>query len=71
MFYMTRDADESGVSGTGKVLEGAVFSDGTTVIRWTVEGKPSSTAVYPSYEAFDLIHITSHPTNGTRIVFVN
>jgi len=30
-FDMVRNADESGVSGTGKVLEGVVFHDGTTV----------------------------------------
>ena len=65
-FYMTRDADESGVSGTGKVLEGCVFKDGTTVIRWCVEGKPSSTAIYPTFEDFNFIHVTSHPTNGTK-----
>lgn len=65
-FYMTRDYDESGVSGTGKVLEGIVFSDGQTVIRWCVKGKPNSTAIYSTFEDFELIHVTSHPTNGTK-----
>ena len=64
-FEMIREGDESGVSGTGKVLEGTVFTDGTTVVRWTVEGKPQSTAVYPSFDDFHLIHVASHPTNGT------
>lgn len=66
---MTRESDESGVSGTGKVLEGCVFKDGTTVIRWCVNGKPNSTAIYESFEAFELIHVTSHPTNGTKFVW--
>jgi hypothetical protein len=65
-FYMTREADESGVSGTGKVLEGVVFQDGQTVIRWCVDGKPNSTAIYPTFEDFEFIHVTSHPTNGTK-----
>lgn len=68
-FYMIREADESGVSGTGKVLEGAIFSDGTTVVRWVVPGKPSSMAIYQTFEDFELIHVTSHPTNGTKFIW--
>jgi len=70
IFEMIREADESGVSGIGKVLEGTVFTDGTTVIRWTVEGKPNSTAIYPSFEDFELIHVTSHPTNKTKFNWI-
>ena len=39
-FEMTRKADESGVSGTGKVAEGVVFESGYTVLR-----HPSNLAV--------------------------
>ena len=66
-FSVIRQNDESGVSGTGKVLEGVVFKDGTTVIRWCVDGQPNSTAIYESFEAFKAIHIDSHPTNETII----
>ena len=69
-FKMIRKADESGVSGIGKVLEGIVFSDGQTVIKWCVKDKPNSIAIYPTYEAFKLIHIDSHPTNETEVIFV-
>jgi len=68
---MIRNGDESGVSGTGLVLEGVVFSDGQTVIRWCVKDKPNSTAIYPTFEDFKLIHIDSHPTNGTELQFTN
>ena len=68
-FKMYREADESGVSGTGLVLEGMIFSDGTTVIRWCVKGMINSTGVYESYESFSQIHIESHPTNKTRLEF--
>jgi hypothetical protein len=30
---MVRHADVSGVSGTGRVLDGVVFADGVTVVR--------------------------------------
>lgn len=69
-FEMLRNADESGVSGIGIVLEGVVFSDGTTVVRWLVSGKPQSTNVWESFEDFKFIHIDSHPTNGTEINWV-
>lgn len=64
---MHRSGDESGVSGTGYVLEGVEFTDGTVVVRWTVEGMPTSTAVYPNFDAFRQIHIDSHPSNDTVI----
>ena len=66
-FYMVRPYDESGVSGTGKVLDGVVFPDGTTVIRWCVKEMPNCTAIYDSYSAFKRIHIESHPDNRTEI----
>lgn len=65
IFLMTRMADESGVSGTGTVLEGVVFSDGTCAVRW--RGATPCTAVWASFEAFKAIHIDSHPTNGTVV----
>lgn len=68
-FYTTRDSDESGVSGTGKVLEGAIFDDGVCVIHWCVKNLPTSTTVFQSFEDFERIHITSHPTNGTKLFF--
>ncbi|MFI9598884.1 hypothetical protein ACIHCX_03215 [Streptomyces sp. NPDC052043] len=34
LFELHRDTDISGVSGTGKVAEGAIFSDGEAVIHW-------------------------------------
>ena len=68
-FYIIRHADESGVSGVGRVLDGVVFPDGTTVIRWCVENQPSSTAIYPTYKDFKHIHVDAHPDNKTEIIF--
>ena len=69
-FVMYRDSDESGASGTGKVLEGCEFTDGTTVLRWaTSTGLPHSTVVWESVDAFWAIHVLPHPDNGTRVEF--
>lgn len=54
-FHLERDTDVSGVSGTGIVAEGVVFSDGVTVVRWVV-GEHQSTVVWPSLEAVEAIH---------------
>lgn len=63
-FYLERDEDESGVSGTGVVAEGVVFSDGTAVLRWRT--KPyASTAIYGSLA--ELEHIHGHG-GKTRVV---
>ncbi len=43
-FNLVRFEDESGVSGTGVVAEGVMFSDGTCAMRWLTA--IASTAVY-------------------------
>lgn len=53
-FYLMRIEDESGVSGTGKVAEGAIFTDGTCALRWLTG--TSSTAIYESLEHVERIH---------------
>lgn len=68
-FEMFRGKDESNVSGTGKVLEGAIFSDGPCVVRWVTELNARSESRFDSFASFADIHITSHPTNDTKIVF--
>jgi len=66
-FTMTRGNDESGVSGTGAVLEGVIFSDGTVAARWLTE--TASSTFYDSIPDFIKIHIYSHPSNKTRLIF--
>jgi len=53
-FDLVRLEDATGISGTGKVAEGAVFMDGTTVMRWLTEH--SSTTVYESAREVVAIH---------------
>ncbi|WP_447643153.1 hypothetical protein [Nocardioides zeae] len=66
-FELHRDADVSGISGTGIVAEGIAFTDGTAVIHWTV-GEHHSTVVWPSVESVEAIH--GHG-GATRIVWAD
>lgn len=73
-FHVIRQADESGVSGTGKVIDGIVWANGWTQIFWRTDLNPvkrgnSSITFFESFDAFERIHITSHPTNNTIIVW--
>lgn len=69
IFDMIRHGDESGTSGTGLVLSGVIFPDGTVTVRWSTEGNPNSTVVYDSFDDFKAIHIDAHPTNKTELQF--
>lgn len=73
-FHVIRQADESGVSGTGKVIDGIVWANGWTQIFWRtdldiVKRGNSSITFFESFDAFEKIHISSHPTNKTIIVW--
>lgn len=74
LFTMVRHRDETGVSGTGRVLDGVVFHNGMTVICWRsdVEGRTGTPSLcfYPSFEAFRAIHIDAHPGNITEVVWL-
>ena len=53
-FHLMRLADESGVSGTGRVAEGAIFSNGWVALVWLTD--TPSLNFYPSIDAVDAIH---------------
>ena len=55
-FYLERSIDETGVSGTGMVAEGIIFSDGHVAMRWCVPNIPNSTASYEKIEDVEQIH---------------
>lgn len=74
LFTMIRNNDETGISGTGRVLDGIVWSNGWVTICWRTEQDTlkkgfSSITMFESFAAFEAIHITSHPTNNTEIVW--
>lgn len=65
-FYLQRDEDASGVSGTGVVAEGVEFTDGTCAMRWRTA--TTSTAVYGS--AQDVVTVHGHE-GRTRLVWLD
>ena len=53
-FYLLREEDESGVSGTGIVARGIVFETGQCVLYWRTFY--SSIGIYQSLEELEGIH---------------
>ena len=65
-FILFRIKDATGVSGTGVVAEGTVFTDGLSVIHWLRE--PYSMGVYPTLN--DVIAIHEHE-GGMQLHFID
>lgn len=65
-FYLDRDQDVTGVSGTGVVALGIAFPNGRAVVQW--QGERPSTVVWDSVEDAEAIH--GHG-GATRIVWVD
>jgi hypothetical protein len=53
-FELVRYTDISGVSGTGIVAEGCVFTDGSVALRW--HGDNPSTAIWPDIDSVLAVH---------------
>jgi hypothetical protein len=53
-FHLLRLDDVSGVSGTGRVAEGVIFSNGLVALTW-LSSYPT-VSVYPSVAAVEAIH---------------
>ncbi len=68
-FKMIRVHDESGVSGTGHVLDGVVFYTGQVVVCWCAKHGHSNIGIYKDWEDFKFIHIDSHPSNATKMIW--
>lgn len=65
-FLLIRDADPSGVSGTGTIAEGAQFTSGKVALNWRSE--VASTIVYDSLD--DLVLVHGH-NGATHIEWLN
>lgn len=63
-FVLQRDKDISGVSGTGEIAEGTLYSNGVVTVTWY--GEHSSTSVWTSMESMLAIH--GHQ-GATRVVW--
>lgn len=59
-FYLNRTNDETGISRTGRVLEGCLLQSGKVVTEWR---PPMSTiGIYNSFDEFLKIHVLCHPS---------
>lgn len=78
IFTLIRHSDPTGVSGTGRILDGVIFQTGQVVTCWRSEAddsalgreRISSLGIYPSYEAFLHVHVKSHPEGANEVIFV-
>jgi hypothetical protein len=68
-FTLRRESDVSGVSGTGVVLEGVIFSTGAVVIHWLTPPPRGSIALFDTLEQFLSIHVVPHPENHSVLAF--
>ena len=68
VFRLIRNEDETGVFGTGVVLDGIIFPSGQCVVMW--RGAAPAITVWQSFDAFKRIHIDSHPNNKTEVIWL-
>jgi len=68
-FTVYRNADESGISGTGVVIEGVKLATGQAVIHWLYPPPRGGIAVFDSMDDFIKVHIVPHSTNKTIITY--
>ena len=54
LFYLVRDRDVSGVSGTGVVAEGVIYHNGKVSMCWRAD--TNSIAIYDSIQVVEEIH---------------
>jgi hypothetical protein len=76
LFTLLRHFDETGVSGTGRIIDGIIFHTGQVVICWRSDMRLqnpgySSIAIYPSWEAFLEIHVHPHGPDSAEIRFLS
>ena len=77
LFTLIRKGDATGVSGTGRVLDGVIFHTGQVVTCWRCDinvkgdgGGFTSLGIYPSYQAFLQVHVKSHPEGSNEVIFL-
>ena len=68
-FTVYRDDDQTGVSGTGVVIEGVKLASGQAVIHWLYPPPRGGIAIFDSMDDFIKVHISSHPANKTIITY--
>ena len=68
-FTVARQSDETGVSGTGVVIEGVVLATGQCIVHWLYPPPRGGIAIFDSMNDFVRVHIQPHPGNKTIITY--
>ena len=68
-FTVCRQIDETGISGQGIVIEGAVLATGQCIVHWLYPPPRGGIAIFDSMEDFLKVHVHPHPSNKTIITF--
>ena len=68
-FTVCRQADETGISGEGVVIEGAVLGTGQCIVHWLYPPPRGGIAIFDSMNDFLNVHVFPHPANRTIITF--
>ena len=68
-FTVCRQNDETGVSGTGVVIEGVQYATGQVVLHWLTPAPRGSIAIFESLSDFKKVHVNPHPENKTIITW--
>ena len=68
-FTVCRQYDETGVSGEGIVIEGAVLATGQCMVHWLYPPPRGGIAIFDSMADFVKVHINPHPSNRTIITY--
>ena len=68
-FTVARQADETGVSGEGVVIEGVLLATGQCIAHWLYPRPKGSIAIFDSMNDFVTVHIKPHPANRTIITY--
>jgi len=74
LFTMVRGKDETGISGTGRVLDGIIFHTGKVAVCWRSDDPNSTSPARPSINIYDSLkdfmdtHINYH-NNDASLVF--
>ena len=68
-FTVARQSDQTGVSGTGVVIEGVVLATGQCIVHWLYPPPRGGIAIFDSMNDFIRVHIQPHPGNKSIITY--
>lgn len=68
-FVLNRRKDETGVSGAGIVLDGAVLHGGKVILHW--RGDFASITMHDSMESFRAVHMSPHHPESNELIWID